>query len=142
MAVLRNIQEKVCGMRLGLALVSSILSEIAVCSSKLRETTSDAPRASGADVHWSSNDAAAACDNAGLVQPLDACFTQRRWETPTGLGKVAERQLGASSLFFTPVPIPTAMLIHAPLLVLCPEDAAETHEVQAATMLHRTAGAT
>ena len=51
MDVLRNIQEKVCGMRLGLALVGSILSEMAVCSSKLRETTSAAPRASGAGVH-------------------------------------------------------------------------------------------
>jgi hypothetical protein len=109
LAVLTDIQEKVCGVPLGLALVGSILSEIAVSPAELREMMIDAPHRAPT---WSPKDDAAVRDNPGLVQLLDACFTLLRWETPAGLGKVAERLLEASS-FFAPVPIPTAMLIHA-----------------------------
>ncbi|XP_066396477.1 uncharacterized protein [Miscanthus floridulus] len=109
LAVLTDIQEKVCGVPLGLAFVGLILSEIAVSPAKLREMMSYAPHRAPT---WSPKDDAAVRDNPGLVQLLDACFTLLRWETPAGLGKVAERLLEASS-FFAPVPIPTAMLVHA-----------------------------
>ena len=109
MAVLTDIQEKVCGVSLGLALVGSILSEIAVSPAELREMMRDAPHRVPT---WSPKDDATVRDNPGLVQLLDACFTLLRREAPAGLGKVAERLLEASS-FLAPVPIPTAMLIHA-----------------------------
>ncbi|XP_066342279.1 uncharacterized protein [Miscanthus floridulus] len=109
LAVLTDIQAKVCGVPLGLALVGSILSEIAVSPAELREMIRDEPHRAPT---WSPKDDAAVRDNPGLVQLLDACFTLLHWETPAGLGKVAERLLEASS-FFAPVPIPTAMLIHA-----------------------------
>ncbi|XP_066310832.1 uncharacterized protein [Miscanthus floridulus] len=108
LAVLTDIQAKVCGVPLGLTLVGSILSEIAVSPAELREMMRDEPHRAPT---WSPKDNAAVRDNPGLVQLLDACFTLLRWETPAGLGKVAERLLEASS-FFTPVLILTTMLIH------------------------------
>jgi len=140
----------VCGVPLGLALVGSILSEIAVSPAELREMMSYAPHRAPT---WSPKDDAAVRDNPGLVQLLDACFTLLRWETPAGLGKVAERLLEASSFFAPPVPIPTAML-KAQLIAhtyklparALPERSCRTEAhgmgVQAVTILHLAAGAT
>jgi hypothetical protein len=109
LAVLKDIQDKVRGVPLGLALVGSILSEIAVSPADLRQMMSDAPHRAPT---WSPKDDVALHDNPGLVQLLDACFTLLRRRTPAGLGKVAGTLLEASS-YFAPVPIPTAMLVHA-----------------------------
>ncbi|OEL31945.1 hypothetical protein BAE44_0007036 [Dichanthelium oligosanthes] len=107
-AILRDIQGKVDGVALGLALVGGILSELPIGPAELRRAMRHAPHRAPT---WGATEDAALRDNPGLAQLLDACFTLVGREA-AGLGTVAERLLEVSS-YFAPVPIPASMLVDA-----------------------------
>ncbi|RLM58311.1 uncharacterized protein C2845_PM18G09990 [Panicum miliaceum] len=107
-AILRDIQETVGGVPLGLALVGAMLSEVPIGPAELRGAMRRAPHRAPT---WEARDDAALRDNLGLVQLLDACFALLGREA-AGLEEVSLRLLEASS-FFAPVPIPAAMLVDA-----------------------------
>jgi hypothetical protein len=65
-----DIQEKVCDVAVGLALVCSILSEIAVSRAELRESMSDAPHRAPT---WSAKDVTTRASSSSWTRASSCC---------------------------------------------------------------------
>ncbi|XP_061355305.1 uncharacterized protein LOC133299828 [Gastrolobium bilobum] len=101
---LRNIEEKLGRLTLGLAIVSGILSELPITPSRLLDTINRMPLK---DMSWGGKEAHSFRQNTFLLQLFDVCFSI--FDHADGPRSLATRMVLVSG-WFAPVAIPVSLL--------------------------------